>query len=126
MKKTLAVRLYPSEKAAAELTEMFNEQFGINTYGSAFVHVSVLGKDGQRYGSFRRIWRKDLEGRYYIVERWDYRPSVMLLDTLFDERLPYDVAYVRLTRYNKLKRFRYLYKNRKVNNGKSRTFQTKA
>lgn len=109
--------LYPSAKAEARLIEMFNHDELGDPAGTAFVSTGCLGIDGTRYGSYKRVNREDLQGRWYIVEMWDGKPSILLLDTLLDERInaPVQHKYLRLDRRAKLERRRYfLYKQGKM------------
>ena len=94
----MQIQLYPSKKAAEKLFKLFNEeQFGI-PIGRAFVGISILGKDGQRYGSYGYVDCTQLHARHYIVEFWDYRPHILLLDTIFKRTYPQALCYHHLNR----------------------------
>jgi hypothetical protein len=50
-----------------------------------FAWVSYLGTDRQtRYGRYRYLPRKELEGRKYNIEYWDGKVSIYFTDQLFD------------------------------------------
>jgi hypothetical protein len=79
--------LVNGQTAKERLEEMFKEeQLYPNAKESAFIWVLVMDKDGQGYGSFKRITRKQLEGRDYIVQWCDYRPGILILDSVFEPR----------------------------------------
>ena len=50
---------------------------------SIFCWASYSGKDGVRYGSFKILTRKDLEGRKYDIEFWDGAVSLFFTDVWF-------------------------------------------
>lgn len=49
---------------------------------------SQLGSKGKvRYGLYKKITHKMLEGRTYDIELWDYDVSIFWTDVVFDEEL---------------------------------------
>lgn len=49
---------------------------------------SQLGSSGKvRYGLYKKITRKMLEGRTFEVEFWDYDVSIFWTDVIYDEKL---------------------------------------
>jgi len=104
----MRVKLQSSEEAKKELLIMFNSSnWNEGPINTAFVGLSIIGIDGQQYGSYSIIRREELQGRHYIVERWDKRPHIVLLDTIFDHTKPYAFAYHKLDMPSLLRRRRY-------------------
>lgn len=53
----------------------------------AFMFVSTLGIDGRtRYGSYKTVTRKMLEGRAYDITFYDYAIGIFFTDVLFDPK----------------------------------------
>lgn len=57
---------------AVTLEKLFENEGGI-----AFVHVTYLDKDGQRYGSAKTIQRQCLEGREYTLAQSSLHPWII-------------------------------------------------
>ena len=54
---------------------------------AVFMWTSALGIDKEtRYGSYKHITRKDLEGRKYDINFYDYQIGVFFTDVLFNPK----------------------------------------
>lgn len=51
-----------------------------------FVYVWYTGTDGVGYGSFKYVYRDELEQRQYEVEWCDYAPGIHYLDVRYNPR----------------------------------------
>jgi len=98
---------FPSSEAAQILLIKFAEDYIWDAPGSAFIHTCLFGVDGTRYGSYKTVKQSDLYGRLYIVEKWNGAPSILLLDTIFDDKVPAEFAYHKLGQLDRLKRRRW-------------------
>lgn len=52
-------------------------------HGCAFLWTSIKDANGVRYGSYKHVNRKDLEGRTYEIEFLDYQVSLLFTDKLY-------------------------------------------
>lgn len=77
-------KTYDEESSRLKLEAMFDNDFGLDTKGTAFIHVAVIGPDGTRYGSYKRIDRSWLIGRSIKYEWVDYAPGILVLDSKFN------------------------------------------
>lgn len=50
----------------------------------ALLWTSTLGSDGIRYGSYKYVTRKKLEGRTYQLEFVDYNVGILFTDMLYN------------------------------------------
>lgn len=58
-----------------------------------FCWTSVLGIHGEhRYGVYRNVTRKELEGRQYDIEYWDGRISIFFTDVVHDPKTYKNIA----------------------------------
>lgn len=56
----------------------------------AFLYQSLKGKNSDtHYGSFRYIYKADLEGRKYEIQFWDGQVTIHWLDIVHNERAPW-------------------------------------
>lgn len=86
IKKTLGEIFDESPEAALE--ERFRRELERAPYGlgTIFIWTSVKSKDGTRYGSYKYVTRKDLEGREFDIEFLDYDVSLLYTDVIFEPR----------------------------------------
>lgn len=73
------------QEALEEKFKRERERLPYTRQDSIFVWTSQMGTHGKyRYGKYRDVTRKDLEGRTYDVEFIDYNVAIFWTDILHD------------------------------------------
>lgn len=79
------------EAALDETFKRFTERATYLKNDCAFMWTSTTGIDGVRYGSFKYVYKQELQHRKYIIEFIDYAVSIYFTDVLHHPRLHRDI-----------------------------------
>lgn len=73
-------------RSPKEALEIVLQKAEKTLWGTALLWTSTLGLDGVRYGSYKNVNRKFLEGRTYDIEFLDYIVGIYFTDVRYNPK----------------------------------------
>ena len=74
------------DEIKAKLQEKFEHTFFLDEKGTTFIHVTVIGPDGAKYGSYDIVHESSLVGRNIKYDLYNGEPAIIVLDTDYNPK----------------------------------------